>query len=82
MAAAQVAELMQSFANTYNSQNNCEQSRLLLDLEEQEMKYILTADIPGLEKADLKVLLPFLAQLFLSSSQSQEVCLSGMSCSA
>lgn len=63
-SAAQLEEMMQEFARQFGNSRNVNgmprsgerpTAYLPMDMEEQEAQYILTADIPGLQKADLKV---------------------------
>lgn len=56
-AAAQIADLMQNFAKSVNTNPGAPTGFLPVDIEEQESQYVLIADIPGLSKADLKVFL-------------------------
>lgn len=62
MAGAALADMARRWANSNTGNNgfgqnteNAPQLPLLIDLLENENQYLLTADVPGLQKSDLKV---------------------------
>lgn len=60
MAGAALADLARKFqtrANGFGGPNidMAQQIPLFVDMQEDEQQYILTADVPGLQKSDLKV---------------------------
>ena len=81
MAGAALADMARRWAssNPGFGQNveNAPQLPLLIDLLENENQYLLTADVPGLQKSDLKVCIaqthcpcfPFLARLQPSQAE-------------
>ena len=62
MAGAALADMARRWANSQSgfggggqNMENAPQLPLLIDLIENENQYLLTADVPGLQKSDLKV---------------------------
>lgn len=61
MAGAALADMARRWANSQSgfggggqNMENAPQLPLLIDLIENENQYLLTADVPGLQKSDLK----------------------------
>ncbi len=60
MAGAALADMARKWANSnagFNQNMENAQLPLMIDLLESENQYLLTADVPGLQKSDLKVYL-------------------------
>lgn len=62
MAGAALADMARRWANSQSgfggggqNMENAPQLPLLIDLIENENQYLLTADVPGLQKSDLKI---------------------------
>ena len=66
MAGAALADMARKWANNNpgfgQNMENAPQLPLLIDLLENENQYLLTADVPGLQKSDLKVCTPLFTQ--------------------